>query len=1005
MKKNIRKISKELLVFFISLFILANNVDAQVNLYDFQSSSGTYTEITGGNIVATASGNSGAASLDDANYTLATGTIPFGFLFDGVSYTSCTISSNGYITFGSTLPIITSYSPLSAAIAYSGAISAMGANLNAYYFAGIPAQTGQIRYQTLGLAPNRVFVIQFKNFKTIGTSGATYGPVLNFQIRLNESTNAIDIVYNLAGSFPLSSFQVGLRGPNNSYPANVKNRAIAVNANTWSTSVEGVANNSICQLSGSIMPAIGQTYHWNTTTCPSPQFLNVSNISTTSAVLGWTNPVAGGSFNVEFGPAGFVPGTGTSILTSNNSYSLSGLNVATNYSFYVMKSCGGGNNSLKIGPFNFSTGELGEDCSTAPTITVASSQSNCSSILVNTGFSINGPNSICSDVSGNLIGNDRWYKFIAPANGKKIVITTTSGNVNDWVMELWSSCPGGAGSVLKCGDDQNGFMPEIQLCQNEYIAGQTYYVRVWTYNSTLIGNMSMCIYETTACPLPPSNDEYSSAIILPINPPQTCPANSAVFTNLNSTVTISTTQSCDAVPSGYKDVWFKFNTGNFGDLSLTITPITAIGLKAALVFDYGGFEITCFPSANGTFNISGLNPVADYVLRVWTPATGGTPGTFSICLSDMCDSPSATISGSAVMCVGGTVQAKVDLTGYSPWTFVYTNGTTNAQVTTSTTPYYINLSPTVSEMYSLLSVNGPYCSGTVSGSAVVNIIQPSTVTLPNLGTVCTNKNLQLLGGLPAGGTYSGSYVQAGYFYANQSGPGVFNITYTYSQGSGCSRSATNTITALSAPSITSFAPTTGPVGTEVSISGLNFDGANSVMFNNTTATQVNYINSNAIHAFVPQGASNGSIKITKDNGCSNTTLDPYAVGTPSPACYLTLRVFIQGFYSSGQTMVSVTDPVNAPITTDTITVSLHSVQSPYGLVASRSGVLKSDGTCTVVFPSVYSSNYYYAAVKHRNSIETWSKIPIFLPIGGSLYNFTIPGAVQKVRNGQVEIEK
>jgi hypothetical protein len=60
----------------------------------------------------------GAASLDDVIYDLPTGTIPFSFTFNSVAYTGCKISTNGFITFGTTAPSAngstTGYTPLSA---------------------------------------------------------------------------------------------------------------------------------------------------------------------------------------------------------------------------------------------------------------------------------------------------------------------------------------------------------------------------------------------------------------------------------------------------------------------------------------------------------------------------------------------------------------------------------------------------------------------------------------------------------------------------------------------------------------------------------------------------------------------------------------------------------------------------------------------------------------------------------------------------------------------------
>jgi hypothetical protein len=780
---------------FLFFLMLQGTTFAQVNLYDFTQSSGTYTEITGGTVAATATGTTGAASLDDVNYTLAANTIPFNFTFDGSVYTSCIISTNGYITFGATAPTTTVYTPLSSTVAYNGAASAMGGNLNAYFFAGNAAQTGEIRYQTIGTSPNRVFVIQYKNFKTFATSGATFGPVLNFQIRLSETSNAIDYVYNVSGSFATASLQVGVRGANNTFPTNVKNRTVVSSTNTWAASIDGTSNTSTCQVSSTTIPVSGQTYRFAPAACPSPQSLNVSSVTTTSVVLGWTNPVAGGSFTVEYGPAGFTPGTGTTVTTSSNSVAVSGLSVATNYSFYVQKTCSVGSNSLKIGPYNFSTGSLGEDCATAPTINVASSLATCSYTLVNSGLSINGPTSLCSDINGNQATNDRWYKFVAPSNGSKLIITTQAGTVNDWVMEVWSGCPGGTGAVMKCGDDQNAFMPEVQLCQNEYTAGQTYYVRVWTYTAGAVGNMNLCVYQTTACPLPPVNDNCATATRLNINSPLACPGNGTVGTTMYATPNTDAA-SCDAT-TGKQDVWYVFNTGSFSDLNVTVSNISATNVKAQLLFECGGFEIACWNPANGAHLITGLNPVADYVLRVWTDAAGA--GTFSVCVSDVCSNPTATISGTQSVCTGQSASIPVTFTGVAPFTFVYNNGTSNTNVSTSANPYNLVVTPSANTTYTLVSMTDAACSGTVSGTHTVNLITPLNATLSAFSPVCANAPIQnLSGGSPAGGVYSGVGVSGTTF---NPAVGTQTITYTVTYATGCTRSASQVFTVNALPTV------------------------------------------------------------------------------------------------------------------------------------------------------------------------------------------------------------
>lgn len=757
---------------------------AQVSAYNFQQSTAIYTDITGGTVVATATGTTGAASLDDVIYDLPAGTIPFSFTFDNVAYTGCKISTNGFITFGTTAPSATGsttgYTPLSATTAYSGAASPVGRNLNAYFFSGIPAQTGEIRYQTLGSSPNRTFVIQWKNFKTFNTSGTTYGPVLNFQVRLSEGSGSIQFSYNFSGAFVSSTAQVGLRGANNAFPSNINNRSVASGVNTWISSSAGTANTSTCEFSSSLLPPTGLSYIFSPSSCPSPQNTSATNATQNSAQLTWTTTGGGGTFTVEYGASGFTPGTGTVLTNVSSGVTISGLSSTTNYQYYVKQVCGVNGNSTNVGPVNFATGGPGEDCATAPLISVANNLGVCNFTTVNSGVSSNGPNAICSDFNGNGANDDKWYKFVAPSGGSKLIITTTAGTVNDWVMEVWSGCPGSGGTMMQCSDDVNAAMPEISLCQNAYVAGQTYYIRIWTYSTTAIGTANLCVYKATACPLPPSNDECVSAIRLTVNPPLSCPASATSQTDAFATPNTDGA-TCDAGTK--RDVWFVFNTGNFGDIRMTISPGTATTLKAQLLFECGGFEIGCYSPANGTYTFTGLNPQADYIIRVWSDS--GTAGTFNICLADICSNPTATFGANQSICTGQTASLPVNFTGVPPFTLTYKNNTTNqnTQIVTSSNPYLIQLNPTVTTSYTLISLTDAACNGTTGGVATVSVVTPQTVNLASFAPACSDDPLvNLSGGTPVGGVYSGTGVSNGQFDPSF---GSQTITYTVTFAPGC----------------------------------------------------------------------------------------------------------------------------------------------------------------------------------------------------------------------------
>jgi hypothetical protein len=91
-----------------------------------------------------------------------------------------------------------------------------------------------------------------------------------------------------------------------------------------------------------------------------------------------------------------------------------------------------------------------------------------------------------------------------------------------------------------------------------------------------------------------------------------------------------------------------------------------------------------------------------------------------------------------------------------------------------------------------------------------------------------------------------------------------------------------------APTITSFTPTAGPVGTTVTITGTNLTGATSVKFNGVSAT----ITSNTatqIVTKVPTGATTGPITVTTDSGTA-TSATNFTVTGPPHARTISLRL-------------------------------------------------------------------------------------------------------------------
>jgi hypothetical protein len=118
---------------------------------------------------------------------------------------------------------------------------------------------------------------------------------------------------------------------------------------------------------------------------------------------------------------------------------------------------------------------------------------------------------------------------------------------------------------------------------------------------------------------------------------------------------------------------------------------------------------------------------------------------------------------------------------------------------------------------------------------------------------------------------------------------------------------------------------------------------------------------------------------------------------------LNLTAYLQGLYTGAGTMTSAPfnyDGVSPNSIADTITVELHEAASPYNTVFSVTGLLSTTGNANLLFPSGAIGNYYYIAVKHRNSIETWSSDTVQMTTATN-YDFS-SGAGQAFGNNIID---
>ena len=101
--------------------------------------------------------------------------------------------------------------------------------------------------------------------------------------------------------------------------------------------------------------------------CAMPTSGTAADLSSSSANLSWlTSGTSATTWSIEYGPTGFVQGTGSFISgTAFNPHPLVGLTDGTDYDFYIISNCALGERSPWAGPFNFTTFITGVDENTA----------------------------------------------------------------------------------------------------------------------------------------------------------------------------------------------------------------------------------------------------------------------------------------------------------------------------------------------------------------------------------------------------------------------------------------------------------------------------------------------------------------------------------------------------------------------------------------------------------------------------------------------------------------
>jgi hypothetical protein len=358
-------------------------------------------------------------------------------------------------------------------------------------------------------------------------------------------------------------------------------------------------------------------------TCATPTDIEVIAFDV-AAEVSWASSEVGATYTIEYGPAGFTPGTGTTISGDQGvdgpPVVINGLTLSTAYDLYLTLDCGAGDLSGQVGPIAFTT----IDEPLAPNaLCVNALPISCGGTAEgNTELGLVAAGPTCG--SANITTKGLWYSVVG--NGQVLTISTCNATSYDSKISVFTGdctdlvCVDGNDDATGCGGNSS----QLSFPSTD---GVTYLILVHGYNAAQ-GAFTLSVTCADGCEAA-ENDVCANATELIVQPIGGCESS----TGSNACAYTSPVGNPDCEPFGsVVDVWYRFNSGFVGGISIVAEALTAQLVNVALYSDCSteGY-IACWTEVVDPINVAGLPENTDFLLRIWNGG-GDDAGTFSICL-------------------------------------------------------------------------------------------------------------------------------------------------------------------------------------------------------------------------------------------------------------------------------------------------------------------------------------------------------------------------------------
>ena len=422
------------------------------------------------------------------------------------------------------------------------------------------------------------------------------------------------------------------------------------------------------------------------------------------------------------------------------------------------------------------------------------------------------------------------------------------------------------------------------------------------------------------------------------------------------------------IPAGAASATFEI-----GDLAANYTPVTTaftgaiIGASGSIIAKTAGSDTTT--TGSGIVSTKSVN-------RTWTLTNdNAVPGLTSY---------DATFTYASTDNDVGTTPANYAVKLYATaWSIIATSGTTTDTAATATG----------------ITGFGEFAIGETQ-----SVPPAATISASGAITFCSGESVTLSANTGVGLTYLWSPGGATTSSVTVSASGIYTVTVTSGGGSTTSVATTVTVNALTTNGSVTTSICAGdsytwplPNGTGLTYTAAQTSITNVVGCNTATL----HLTINMSSTYYVDADNDGYGSTTTASFCSTTAPSGYAINntdcddnayslTNTCSSIVNLKLNIQGYYDAAthaMRSVMANQGIGSSITdVDDITVELRNA-STYELVATTTAALKTNGTATATFVTAPIGSFYIA-VKHRNTLETWSSAPQTVGSTPLTYDFT-----------------